>query len=189
MSNRTLDKWRDQVLDFWFGPPPVENRAAWFTKDDGFDADIRARFSGLHAAAANGELDGMACETRGCLALIIILDQFSRNLFRDDPRAWAYDPKALFLARQAIKQGFDRACTDIERTFIYLPFEHSEDLQVQVESVALFDTIDNELNQQFARRHLEIIERFGRFPHRNDVLGRVTTAAEREVLKESDSAF
>ncbi len=101
----------------------------------------------------------MACETRGCLA------------------------------RQAIKQGFDRACTDIERTFIYLPFEHSEDLQVQVESVALFDTIDNELNQQFARRHLEIIERFGRFPHRNDVLGRVTTAAEREFLKESDSAF
>ena len=99
------------------------------------------------------------------------------------------DPKALFLARQAIKQGFDRACTDIERTFIYLPFEHSEDLQVQVESVALFDTIDNELNQQFARRHLEIIERFGRFPHRNDVLGRVTTAAEREFLKESDSAF
>ena len=130
----------------------------------------------------------MASDPRGSLALVIVLDQFSRNLFRGDPKAFAWDDTALSHARRAIDRGFAPALPVVERQFLYMPFQHSEDLTVQAESVALFETI-GEHALGFARRHQEIIERFGRFPHRNAVLGRESTAEELKFLEEPNSSF
>lgn len=178
----------ERVLSFWFGDGPVEKREVWFRRDADFDAAIAARFSDVYAAAAAGDLDAMAETPRGCLALIVILDQFPRNLFRDDPRAFATDPKALALARAALARGFDASLETLERQFLCMPFQHSEDLQDQRRSVELFAGLGRETHD-FALRHLEIVERFGRFPHRNAVLGRDTTAEEEAFLKEPNSSF
>jgi uncharacterized protein (DUF924 family) len=189
MSDVELAREARRVLDFWFGPAPGQKRDVWFKRDPVFDSLIRARFLELHGRAAAGMCDAMAADAKGSLALIVVLDQFSRNLYRDSPQAFACDGRALALARQALDRGFDRGLPDVERVFFYLPFEHCEDLAVQAESVALFATIPDERTQRFARRHQEIIERFGRFPHRNAVLGRDTTPEEHAFLQEPDSSF
>ncbi|MEX2617825.1 MAG: DUF924 family protein [Alphaproteobacteria bacterium] len=186
MSN--LKREAARVLDFWFGPPPRENRVVWFEKNDAFDRAIRENFAPLHEQAATGACDAMASNPKGSLALVIVLDQFSRNLFRDDPKAFACDDRALDHARRAIGRGFDRQLHVVERQFLYLPLEHCEDPKVQAESVALFSTIGGDA-LDFAQRHQEIIERFGRFPHRNAVLGRDSTAAELAFLQEPGSSF
>lgn len=175
------------VLRFWFEEATPEQ---WWKKDPGFDAEIRRRFAGLHARAAAGDLDGWAESAEGALALILVLDQFSRNIYRDDPRAWAQDAAALAVARRAVEQGFDTAFGDRDRrVFFYMPFEHSEDIADQYESVRLISALGDAEYTEFAEAHREIVERFGRFPHRNAVLGRKSTAEEVEFLKQPGSSF
>lgn len=194
----------ESVLDFWFGhytepfaTPPAFQK--WFRKDDDFDQEIRSRFGGLLEQAVRGELQGWEQSLRSRLALIVVLDQFSRNLFRLNPRAFAQDAHALRLTKTTIAAGEDSGLLPFERTFLYLPLEHSEDLEDQRASVQKFDqllqvvpsTVRSEFaeNLEYAIRHLEIIERFGRFPHRNAILGRVSTPEEVEFLKLPNSGF
>lgn len=186
-----------EVLAFWFGAPDAPDhgqaRAAWFKKDPAFDDGIRASFGALHDRAVAGELEAWAEDTRGCLALIILLDQFSRNLYRDDPRAFATDNRARALARHAIERGYDRAVLSEMRTFFYLPFEHSEALEDQNLSIRLFKgndgVADHASKRDYARRHYDVIARFGRFPHRNALLRRASTPEELEFLKHTPSGF
>jgi uncharacterized protein (DUF924 family) len=177
-----------EVLGFWFGDEPGVRREAWFKKNPDFDAEIRERFGAILARAAAGELDGLAATPQGCLALVIVLDQFPRNIFRDDGRAFATDGQALALAKAAIASGLDQQLTPLEREFFYLPFEHSEDLDDQRRSVELFRTLGADA-LEWAERHLVVIERFGRFPHRNAVLGREATAEEAAFLEEKPGGF
>jgi uncharacterized protein (DUF924 family) len=165
------------VLDFWRAAGPDK----WFKKDDAFDAAIRARFLSTYEAAAAGRL---AWDTtpEGALALLIVLDQFPRNMFRDDARAYAADPLARDVARRAIARGFDARVPLAERSFFYLPFEHSEDLADQERGVALNRASGDADALKWAELHADIIRRFGRFPHRNRLLGRVTTAEEQAFL-------
>ena len=174
------------VLDFWFDEIDEE---AWFKKSDAFDGLLAERFAAAHAAAASGALDAW-CETRdGRLALILLLDQMSRNLFRGDARAFAQDAKALEIARRAVAEG-DHAFSPPERClFLYLPFEHSEDLADQMMCRALFLALGNPYWVDFAQRHEVIVERFGRFPHRNAALGRDDTAEETVFLNQPGSSF
>jgi uncharacterized protein (DUF924 family) len=186
----------EEVLDFWFGredePGFGEFREAWFRKDPEFDQKIRDRFEDLHEAAAAGELDGWKEEARSCLALVILLDQFPRNMFRGDPRSYATDRKAQETAEYAVDRALDRELPPFQRMFLYMPFMHSEDLAHQRRSVELFRGLDGEGEgdpSPYAVRHMEIIERFGRFPHRNEVLGRKTTPEEAEFLTQPGSSF
>jgi len=172
------------VLDFWFHGS--EERKEWFQKDPAFDGEIRARFLPLYEEAARGALAAWKHSPRECLALIILLDQFPRNMFRGDARTYATDALALDAARHAVASGYDRSLSEIERTFVYLPFEHSENLADQEEALRLFS---GQANYEWARKHWEIVRRFGRFPHRNAVLGRQSTPAEIEFLKEPGSGF
>ncbi len=176
------------MLSFWFGDEPETKRAVWYRKDADFDAEIAIRFGDAYNAAAAGKLAETAKTPLGCLALIIILDQFPRNLFRDDARAFATDKAALDLARNAIEKGFDKTLNPLQRQFLCMPYMHAEDLAEQRRSVALFATLGEETSD-YAVRHLEIIERFGRFPHRNAVLGRDSTEAEAQFLTEPNTAF
>ncbi|MBT5110483.1 MAG: DUF924 domain-containing protein [Rhodospirillaceae bacterium] len=178
----------EAVHGFWFGPPPYERRAVWFEQDPVFDADIKTRFGDVWAQATSGAFDHVAGTARGRLALLIVLDQFSRNLHRGDARAFSNDAKALALAKAGIDEGHDREITQIERVFMYLPFEHSEDLAEQNRMMELCAHLP-ESNLEWAQKHLVIIERFGRFPHRNEALGRTTTPEEAAFLLESDSSF
>lgn len=178
----------EDVLAFWFGPEPLETRVVWFQKDPEFDAQITDKFGAAYKKSATGKLDALACAPLGCLALVIMLDQFPRNMFRDEPRAYATDEKALGLTKAAIESGFDREMTDLQRQFLYMPYQHSEVLEDQKRSVDLFKTVDANTHE-YAIRHLEIIERFGRFPHRNAVLGRESTPAEMKFLSEPISSF
>lgn len=178
------------VLDFWFGTenPARPYREAWFKRDDAFDAEIRRLFLPALEAAAAGQLDAWAEMPQGALALLILLDQFPRNLFRNDGRAYATDAKALGIARMAvIERGWDRAMLLTERMFLYLPFEHSEALADQHLCCALFEGLRDEpgaaLAIDYAWKHLFVIQRFGRFPHRNAELGRDSSPAERDFLK------
>ncbi|MDX2201430.1 MAG: DUF924 family protein [Hyphomicrobiaceae bacterium] len=184
------------VLDFWFaaGTPEADRpRPAWWARDDAFDAEVRRRFASLHARARNGELEGWRAEPGTALALVIVLDQFSRNLFRGSPEAFACDAHAVAVAKDAIARGLDRQLAAIRRQFFYLPLMHSEVLADQDRCVALFEALDalpeQENSVRFAHRHREIIARFGRFPHRNAVLGRTTTAEEARFLAEPNSSF
>jgi uncharacterized protein (DUF924 family) len=186
-----------EILDFWFGREDEEGygefREAWFTKDPEFDREVRDRFEGAYEEAAAGRLEHWKDEARSCLALIILLDQFTRNMFRGDPKTYATDDKALEAARHAVEHAYDRELTPYGRLFAYLPFEHSEDLDDQRLSVELFRGLAAEMGSDellgYAMRHLEIIERFGRFPHRNEILGRATTPEEAEFLRGPDSSF
>jgi len=180
--------WVDAVLDFWFGPVSGARREEWFAKDPAFDAEIRDRFGDLYARAAAGACDDAAATPRGRLALVIVLDQFPRNMFRDDSRAFAADAHALIHARAAVAAGQDAVLAPIEREFLYMPFQHSESLADQRRSVALFADL-GDVADDYARRHLAIIERFGRFPHRNAVLGRDSTPEERTFLTRPGSSF
>lgn len=176
------------VLDFWFRG--TEARKEWFQKDPAFDAEIRARFFRLYEEAASGALAHWMGRAADCLALVVTLDQFPRNLFRapgpEAARAFATDTLALAAARRALDSGYGGAVPEVARTFFYLPFEHSENLADQERSLQLFAGHPNEI---WAVRHWEIVKRFGRFPHRNAALGRESTAAEIEFLQQPGSTF
>ena len=181
-----------EVLEFWFGAPSSRERGrrrkSWFQKSEPFDAEIRRRFFANWERAARGELDPWRTTPLASLALIVTLDQFPRNMFRGTARAFATDPPALAAARSMIAMEFDRLLSPVERLFSYLPFAHAEDLSAQRRSLALFQGLDPE-DMRSAKRHYEIIARFGRFPHRNAVLGRRSTPDETEFLKQPGSSF
>ena len=181
----------DQVLAFWFGGDPTTQRDVWFEKDADFDLACTDLATARDAAKA-GALDAWAETPDGGLALLILLDQLSRNLYRGHAEAFAADPKARDVARAMIARGFDQALTPVQRMFVYLPFEHSEDLADQDESVRRFTALQV-LTQDdvlaYALRHRDVIRRFGRFPHRNAVLGRVNTKEEEAYLAEPGAGF
>jgi uncharacterized protein (DUF924 family) len=187
----------DEVLAFWFGredePGYGEFRDAWFRKDEGFDQEVRERFGPLYERAAAGELDGWRDDARSCLALVICLDQFPRNMFRGDGRTHATDAKAVETARYAVERALDRELPPFQRMFVYMPFMHSENLEDQRRSVELFGRLAEKPGApdvtSYAVGHMEIVERFGRFPHRNEILGRETTPEEAEFLAGPDSSF
>jgi uncharacterized protein (DUF924 family) len=181
----------DDVLDFWFAGDGTRYRAAWFKQDAAFDADC-ARFADALRAARCGALDHWDDTARGMLALIVLLDQLSRNLHRGSPDSFAADAQARALARDAVARGLDRLLHPVERCFVYLPFEHSEDLADQNESVRLFETMRLALGDstvEHAYRHRDLIRRFGRFPHRNAVLGRASTPEELRYLAKQGAKF
>ncbi|MEO1137383.1 MAG: DUF924 family protein [Pseudomonadota bacterium] len=176
MSARPTNENGDAVLDFWFEETKPYQ---WFRRDDGFDAVCAHRFGALHEAARKGRLDVWRAHPRYALSLIIILDQFSRNIYRDTPLAFAQDGQALAVAREAIGRRFDRLTDDKRRAFFYMPFMHAETLPVQQESVRLFTAqMPGTMNLPFAIEHRNIVKRFGRFPHRNKIFGRVSTPDE-----------
>ena len=175
------------VLRFWFDEASPDD---WFAGDASFDRRVRERFADLVDAAASARLDGWRDSAEGCLALCLLLDQFPRNLYRDDARAYAYDAQARSVARLALERGFDLDLTPSQRLFIYLPLQHSENLADQKLCVDLCRerTGDSE-HVRFAEDHRRVIERFGRFPHRNAVLGRPSTAEEEAFLAEEGRGF
>ncbi|MFW6057928.1 MAG: DUF924 family protein, partial [Persicimonas sp.] len=187
------------VLDFWFGsddePPEAERQKRWFIKDADFDERIRTNFGQALEQAIRGEYDQWAQTPRGRLALVILLDQFSRNIFRASPRAWSQDLLAQKLTLDGLEAGVDEELSPIERGFFYLPLEHAEDLHLQELSVEKFREIakQNPTDEfvagmlDYALRHHEIIERFGRFPHRNEVISRPTTTEEATFLEQPNS--
>ena len=171
----------EAILKFWFDETKPYQ---WFRRDLNFDASVRARFSTLHQSAITGALDTWREDPRQSLARIILLDQFSRNIFRDDPRAFSHDQLALEAAHDAIARGHDKLFDAKERAFFYLPFMHCEDLASQERCVALIkERLPGSMNEPHAIEHCEIIKKFGRFPHRNKVLGRMSTPEEIEFLK------
>lgn len=188
----------EDVLDFWFGAPGSaahgQARAEWFRKSDVFDAAVREKFMPLYERAAAGGLQAWESAPRSLLALIIVTDQFPRNMFRDDPRAFATDACALSAAQRMVDLAWDRRLSALERWFAYLPFEHAEDLGMQERALALFGGLagdDAALADtlEWARKHHAVIARFGRFPHRNAILGRISTAQELEFLAQPGSSF
>jgi uncharacterized protein (DUF924 family) len=180
------------VLEFWFGHPPYAPRKVWFERDAEFDRAC-ADFAADHARAAAGAYDDWASMPEGALALVLLLDQFPRNLFRGTAAAYASDAKARAVAQGAVAAGHDGALSPVQRVFLYLPFEHSENLADQDRSCRLFAALGEHPAHaelvRYAERHREIIARFGRFPHRNAILGRATTAEEAAFLEEPDSSF
>lgn len=181
----------NKVLDFWFGSDSDLYRDEWFQKDAGFDGAC-ARFAAARDAAKSGALDAWAETAAGCLALLILLDQLSRNLHRGSAEAFAADAKARAIARTMIARGLDQALTPVQRMFVYLPFQHSEDLADQEESVRLFTALHAVMQDDgldYALRHREVIRRFGRFPHRNAALGRSNTKEEEAYLADPDAGF
>ncbi len=178
-----------EVLEFWLG----RERKAWFAKDPAFDAEIRARFLPLYERAAAGGLGGWMQEPRSCLALVMLTDQFPRNMFRNSARAFVADAIAREAARTLLARGWDRALTLDERMFAYLPFEHSESVADQELCLALMREIAHTPETadlpEWAEKHLRIIRRFGRFPHRNAALGRESTPEETEFLRQPGSGF
>lgn len=196
-----MDPRIDELITAWFeGDVP----ARWFRRDAAFDEVLRKRFGAVQAEAAAGTLDGWAATGRGSLALVILLDQLPRNLYRDDPRAFAQDPHALRITRAALAKDLDRELGWLERYVLLMPFMHAEDREAQRESVARFGALRMEAEEgiapeavrgmlagalDWAERHAVIVERFGRYPHRNDVLGRTSTDEERAFLLEPGSRF
>lgn len=186
-----------EVLDFWFGAPGSpeygQPRAQWFRKDASFDARIGERFGGLHARLARGEGREWDAAPASLLARIVVLDQFSRNIHRGSPEAFASDPLALAAAGTMLARGWDAGLEPAMRLFVYLPFEHSEDARDQERSVALIGSLAADPRfadlPQWALRHQEVILRFGRFPHRNAILGRASTPEEMAFLREPGSSF
>lgn len=195
----------EDVLAFWFegvppeGPVPAERLRFWFNGGEEADRRIRERFGELVARGGRGELDGWEETPRGSLALVVVLDQFPRNIFRNAPEAYAFDSRALAAALAGMGAGRDRALTVMERAFYYLPLEHAEDLAIQERSVEVFARLSDEAPAalretcrgflDYAVRHRDIVARFGRFPHRNWVLGRKSSPEEEEFLKQPGSSF
>lgn len=172
------------ILDFWFAG---DTRRAWFRSTPAHDAEIRTRFEDLWRRAARGELDAWAQTPLGAVALVIVLDQFPLNMFRGQPEGYATEAAALAIAGLAVDAGLDRELPAEQRAFLYMPFMHSEDLADQDRAVALFDEAGLAENLRFARHHREIVRRFGRFPHRNRVLGRRSTPEEEAYLGSKDA--
>jgi uncharacterized protein (DUF924 family) len=188
----------DAVLEFWFGAPDSAEhgraRKVWFVKDDAFDAEIRQRFGALVERALRGELEDWGSAARSALAQVLVLDQFTRNAFRGTPRAFAGDARALAAASRMVGLRQDEELATFMRGFVYLPFEHAEGLAMQDEAIRLLTRlVASDPAQQsmldYAHRHRAIVERFGRFPHRNDILGRRSTAEEIAFLKQPGSSF
>lgn len=195
----------DDVLDYWFGTQVGDAATAaaqkklWWSKDAAVDAEIRGRFGALVAAAAGGAHRNWADTPRGRLALILLFDQFPRNMYRDTPQAFAHDAQALQLALDGLAAGADSQLRPIERVFFYLPLEHAESAEMQERSVALFAALAAGVPAaeretftgyaDYAVRHRDIIRRFGRFPHRNRILGRASTPEETGFLKQPGSSF
>ena len=177
---------RDDVLRFWFEESTPRQH---FSKDPEFDALIRERFATLHAQAVAGELVDWRPTPQGRLAEIIVLDQFSRNLFRDKPESFAQDDMALTLAQEAVRTGADRELTPQQRVFLYMPYMHSESDAIQAESVRLYGELGLQENLRFAEAHKAIIDRFGRYPHRNEILGRPSRPDELAFLEMPGSSF
>lgn len=193
------------VLVFWLGAYPLDGAAMqrvkpqWFTKSDAFDDLVRARFGPTIEAALAGELDVWAETAEGRLALLIVLDQFTRNAFRGQPQSFAGDARALALAQQGLALGHDQQVPPMARIFFYLPLEHAEDLALQRQSVALFQRLAGEAapglkpifdgTLDYAHKHEAVIRRFGRFPHRNAILGRASTAEEKDYLAQPGAGF
>lgn len=175
-----------QILSFWFDEI---SPAQWWKKDAAFDRLVAERFGEVHARAARGELFGWRGTAEGRLAEVIVLDQFSRNLFRDSAAAFACDGMALVLAQEAIAAGADAALRPVERSFLYMPFMHSESLAIHEVAVRLFERNGITGNLDYELKHKVIIERFGRYPHRNAVQGRESTPEEVEFLKQPGSRF
>ncbi|MEN9784104.1 MAG: hypothetical protein RJA24_1447 [Pseudomonadota bacterium] len=200
-----LSREAESVLTFWFGTGTDDNtiaqsqRKLWWSKDAAVDADMRERFTGLVSAAATGGHADWVVTPHGQLALILLFDQFPRNIHRDKPQAFAYDARALQLALDLIASGGHRNLRRIERVFCYLPLEHAESIEMQTRSVELFWALAEDAPEQqrdtfkgyfeYAIRHRDVIERFGRFPHRNRILGRASTPEEIEFLKQPGSSF
>jgi uncharacterized protein (DUF924 family) len=173
-------QWISEVLRFWFAETKPQQ---WFTRDENLDAEIRRRFGALHASLIEKVPATVTATPLGALATVIVLDQFSRNLYRNSPRAFAADATALAIAQEAIAAGFDRELDANQRMFLYMPFQHSEDKAIQARSMELFQALGNANALDYAQQHRDIIERFGRFPHRNRVLNRTSTPEEIEFLK------
>jgi uncharacterized protein (DUF924 family) len=186
-----------EVLDFWFGcegdPEYGQFRNEWFRKDPEFDARVTKQFADLYEEAAVGNLDGWRDDAESCLALVIVLDQFPRNMFRGDGRTHAEDDRALGASKYAIERALDRELPAFQRMFLYMPFMHSESADDQRRSVELFERLAGEEGApdvvSYAVAHRDIVERFGRFPHRNEILGRETTPEEAVFLTTEGSSF
>ena len=186
-----------EVLEFWFGAPDSPERGrprkCWFEKSESFDGAVRSRFLGVYERAAAGEFSHWERTPLAALALTVVLDQFPRNMFRGLARAFAADAHALRVARNIVDHGLDVPLRPLERWFAYLPFEHAEDLAAQRRSVALFGGLAGDADSpgtiDYAHRHCGVISRFGRFPHRNAILGRESTSEELVFLSQPGSSF
>lgn len=194
-----------EVLAFWFGAQPLDEAAMlgvqkqWFQKSDDVDGQIRQRFGATLVAALAGKLGRWAGDAEGRLAHIVVLDQFTRNAFRGQAASFAGDMQALALALQGLERGDDRHLPPLARPFLYLPLEHSEDLALQQRSVRLFDALRTQAEGEvakslavaadYAHKHLAVIEQFGRFPHRNAILGRTSTPQELDYLAQPGAGF
>ena len=183
----------NNLLRFWFGEPVGRQRREWFAKDVKFDEELRRRFGALHEKAAKRELEGWRDSPEPMLALVIVLDQLSRNLHRGDARAFAQDGHARECASQALSRGDDLDLMPVQRQFLYLPYEHSESLADQDRAVDLMRSLDSFEETRgladYAVRHRDVIRRFGRFPHRNAALGRDSTPEEAQFLRQPGSGF
>ncbi|MBE7380323.1 MAG: DUF924 domain-containing protein [Leptolyngbya sp. SIO1E4] len=189
-----------KILTFWFDDPTAaeseygQHRRIWFHKDPEFDQRVREQFLTDYEQARQGNYDDWRHTPKGVLALIVLLDQFPRNMFRGTPRSFEADPQALSIAQTAISQGHDRALLPVERMFLYLPLEHSENLAHQDQCVALSEALTQEAPElqaslEYAYRHRDVIAQFGRFPHRNGILDRPSTPAEVAFLQQPGSGF
>ena len=175
-----------QVLDFWFDP---ENKEFWFSKSDEFDLELEEKVGHTLQQAMQCELWTWRETAEGRLAEIIVLDQFSRNLFRDHPASFAQDPLALSLAQEAVRLGLDQQLAPDQRCFMYMPFMHSESKIIHAQALQLFEALGNPMNLDFELKHKTIIDRFGRYPHRNQILERESTPEEVEFLTQPNSSF
>lgn len=189
-----------RILIFWFGDPAAENseygqqRKIWFRKDPAFDHAVKDRFLDTYETVRQGNLTDWLATPQTALALTLLLDQFPRNMFRGTERCFETDSQALEVAQTALSKGFDQSLLPVERMFLYLPYEHSENLTHQATAIALFESLvqtDPELRSalDYAHRHRDVIARFGRFPHRNAALGRKSTSAEEAFLKQPGARF
>lgn len=176
----------EDVLRFWFEDI---DQAKWWQKDEAFDQLISEKFKALHTQAKQCQLYSWRSSARGRLAEVIVLDQFSRNMYRDTPEAFACDPLALALAQEAIALGMDKQLSAVERSFLYLPYMHSESLAIHEVAVALYQANGIESNLDFELQHKAIIERFGRYPHRNVILARKSTEEELAFLQQPGPSF
>lgn len=176
------------ILDFWFDQTSPQQ---WFQTNPEFDALVAERFLERYEKARDGVFDDWRRDADGCLALCLLMDQFPRNMFRGTPQAYATDSKALVIAKYAVSKGFDQVLPLVKRRFLYLPYEHSETLNDQRCCVEFFEKIKKEdpLSYDYALRHFQVIDEYGRFPHRNKILGRMNTPEEEEYLARPDSGF
>ncbi|HMJ51828.1 MAG TPA: DUF924 family protein [Polyangiaceae bacterium] len=197
-----MEKPYERILSFWFGRSADETKehaSRWWKKDPAFDQEVRSEFEADLLRATRGELDGWLEEPAGSVAFVVLLDQFSRNMYRDTPEAFAQDERALAATLRGLERGFDARVSPLQRYFFYMPMMHAEDRAVQRRSVEIFERLAREKDTGFdgmlrgaadyARRHHDIVERFGRFPHRNCVLERTTTGDESEFLLTPGSSF